>query len=100
MAKPIFVLLELVRIVIFLAIGYRILGWVEQQLIYSPFRITIEDYFLFYLLGNLLILFVFYRNVFQFRGWFKSNENKKIPRSLTTLLSIVAVCLLFSPFIL
>jgi hypothetical protein len=99
LTKPILFLLELVRIVIFLAIGYGILGWIEQ-LIYSPFRIKMENYFLYYLLGNLLISFIFYRNVFQFRGWFKSDENKKLSRALTTLLSIVAICLLCFPFVL
>ncbi|MZQ81644.1 hypothetical protein GQF01_05795 [Paenibacillus sp. 5J-6] len=98
MTKPILFLLELVRIVIFLAIGYGILGWVEQ-LIYSPFRIKIDNYFLYYLLGNLLILFILYRNVFQFRGWFKSEKNKKLPRTLTTFLSIAAICLLFFPIV-
>ncbi|WP_282940540.1 hypothetical protein [Paenibacillus sp. RC67] len=98
LAKPFLFLLELVRIVIFLAIGFGVLGWVEQ-LIYAPIKIQIEDYFSVYLIGNLLILFVFYRNVFQFGGWFKSTQNKKLPRTLTALLSLLAVLLIASPFI-
>ncbi|NRF90912.1 hypothetical protein HQN89_07750 [Paenibacillus frigoriresistens] len=99
MTKPFLFLLELIRIVIFLAIGFGLLGWVEQLLIYSPFKIQLEDYFLYYLLGNFLILFIFYRNVFQFQGWFKSKRNKKLPQILSILMSLVAVSLIILPII-
>lgn len=99
MSKPFLFILELLRIVIFLAIGFGVLGWIEQLLIYSPFKIKIEDYFLYYRLGNLLILFMFYRNVFQFKGWFKSTRNKKLSPITSTFLSLVAVSLIISPLI-
>lgn len=56
--------LEIVRTIIIFAF-FLGLGWVVMENVYPD-----KDYILLGLAGIFILLFVFYRNKWQFRGWY------------------------------
>jgi len=90
------VLLEFLRILfIFLFLG--ILGWELIENIYT-LNETTTKYQGIAGIGIYVILFVLYRNKFQFSGWYKGEGVKKLPKPATITLVSIAVLLLAAPF--
>ncbi|WP_053366433.1 hypothetical protein [Bacillus sp. FJAT-27245] len=90
------VLLELTRIIlIFLFLG-SILGYAVGAL-YSDFGINMEQYGWACVLGIYVILFVLYRNRWQFSGWYKGEGREKLPPKLSKILILSSIVLILSP---
>lgn len=88
--------LEILRILFIFAILGAILGGFLNA-IYSSFEVGTYSW-----LGGvaiLLLLFVLYRNKLQFSGWYKGEGKKKLPNSVTYVISTASVFLLVAPFI-
>lgn len=91
-------LLELLRIIfLFLILGG--LGWSIIGNIYKVNETT-ERYSWLGAVAILLLLFVFYRNKFQFSGWYKGEGTVKLPKSITYTLIFSSILLMIIPFIL
>ncbi|MFD2630167.1 hypothetical protein [Oceanobacillus kapialis] len=90
------VILELIRILlIFLLLG-GLLGAVLNQI----YRINgeIQSYQWIGNIGILLVLFVLYRNKFQFSGWYQGKGRHKLPRKVTFVLLSASLLCIFLPF--
>lgn len=87
-------ILELFRILIIFVFLLG-LGWMVMENVYPEQR-----YAWLSVIGIFILLFVLYRNKWQFTGWYKGENRKKLPKCVTvTLISISALFVLF-PFIL
>ena len=87
-------LLELIRIVFI----FGILGGIFSNVLnysYHSFGITQYEWLGF--LAVLLLLFVTYRNKWQFSGWYKGKEKEMLPRKITNFLISFSILLLISP---
>lgn len=85
-------ILELLRIILFMAILLAVLGWAERfvsQLIIGEAR-----YHWLMMFGNLILFFIFYRNKLQFTGWYRSSRNKKLNRFTTKGLLLLAISMI------
>ncbi|MFT8316774.1 MAG: hypothetical protein ABF651_00725 [Sporolactobacillus sp.] len=52
------------------------------------------------LLAILIVIFVLYRNKFQFHGFYSGKRKERLPHRLTLILSVVAgLCLIVAPLI-
>jgi hypothetical protein len=91
-------LLEMARVLFYLFVGMAILWYLDVE-IYKWFKINLHEHFLLVGIANFLLLLIVYRNHLQFSGWFKSNLNKKLPRSVTILASILIFILMVIPII-
>ncbi|RDY69028.1 hypothetical protein ACJA3J_13175 [Halobacillus sp. SY10] len=91
------VLLELVRIV-FLFIFGGALVWVVLGPFYNVHPLSGEYQWLG-AVGVYGILFVLYRNRWQFSGWYKGKGKKKLSRSMTRIIVFGSVLLLASPWV-
>ena|SRR5699024_3125020 len=90
-------ILELLRIVI--VIGFLgILGWLLIENIYS-LNDQVESYSWLGAIALLLLLFILYRNKLQFSGFYKGKHREKLPKNVFIVLTIVAMGLFISPFI-
>ncbi|MFS0556738.1 hypothetical protein [Brevibacillus sp. 179-C9.3 HS] len=90
-------LLELVRVVIILFAGLALLFFVESRL----FMITLEGAPFFLLLfANTILILVFYRNKFQFSGWYKGKEAKSLPPRASKVLIFTAFLAIVTAFFL
>ena len=88
MLKLFLSIIELVRVLLVLILGLMLLFFVESKLL----MITLEGTpYALLMFGNMLLIFVFYRNKLQFSGWYKGNEVKKLTRRTTWFLVIVAL---------
>lgn len=86
------VLLELVRVI--LLFGFLgSLFWMLFTFIYEylGFNIAYKEWMLF--LSIFIIIFVFYRNSWQFSGWYKGKGREKLPKKVTSVL-VFGACLL------
>ncbi|WP_139491268.1 hypothetical protein [Brevibacillus dissolubilis] len=83
--------LELIRIVIIAILGLSILFGIEQALMGE----VLEGVrFWLALAGNLILIFLFYRNVWQFSGWYRGAGRQKLPGSVTKGLAVSSAVLL------
>ncbi|WP_245917386.1 hypothetical protein [Bacillus canaveralius] len=79
------ILLELLRIVFI----FFILGGIMTELlinVYASTGINVDDYNWMGVLGILILLFVLYRNRWQFSGWYSGNGREKLPVKTSNLL--------------
>lgn len=91
-------LLELLRIVI-IFIFFGTLGAVVTGNIYTRFEVN-ETYSWLGAVAILLILFVLYRNKWQFSGWNKVIGREKLSKTVSLTLILVSFVLIISPLIL
>lgn len=71
------------------------------NVIYASFGIYLENTIGGLLVGFsiLMLLFILYRNKLQNSGYFKDKNNKKLPKSVSNIIVISAILLLFlAPF--
>ena len=91
-------LLEIIRVItIFLVLGY--FSGVLLEEIYLSFE-TEYQYLLYGYMAIPILFFVIYRNKWQFSGWYKGKEQKKLPKIGSILLLTIASILLVLPPIL
>ena len=95
MLKLLSFVLELLRLCILFVLTLLILGWLEKNLYELIFGI--EIYYSSMTLGNTLIFLILYRNYFQFKGWYKSEENKKLSKVTTRNLAVLSLILIIIP---
>ncbi|ASK64180.1 hypothetical protein CFK37_19515 [Virgibacillus phasianinus] len=91
-------LLELLRIIVIFGL-LGALCWVVIGNIYT-INETTETYSWLGALAILVLLFVLYRNKFQFSGWYKGEGRKKLPKKVSVILISISVILIISPFVL
>jgi len=75
--------LEFLRVLFIFIMGSIILIGLETWVFR---RKEVMDYAWMLGIANIIIIFVVYRNILQFNGWFKSIRNKKLNRSNTFVL--------------
>jgi len=95
MLKLLSFVLELLRLCILFVLTLLILGWLEKNL--YELKFGIEIYYSSMTLGNTLIFLILYRNYFQFKGWYKSEENKKLSKVTTRNLAVLSLILIIIP---
>lgn len=93
------VLLELIRVIFIFGFLGSILGAVIRNMYASlgPYTVTYEW------LGFtaiFILLFVLYRNKWQFSGWYTGKDREKLPKRVSQLLTSVSILLLVFPVIL
>lgn len=86
------VLLELVRIILLFGFLGSMLE-VLCKLIYEFIGINIADKQWIVFLSIYILLFVLYRNRWQFSGWYKGKGREKLPKNVTNVL-VLGACLL------
>ncbi len=94
-------ILELLRIIILLLLVGGLLGFLEKS-IYISLGLNVNNNPYMYLIGiaNLILIFVVYRNKWQFSGWYKGQQKRKLPKQVTILLITIACTLLIiTPFL-
>lgn len=90
--------LEFLRMVlIFVFVGAVV--WLLLGPLYT-IKETVEQYQWLGALGVYLLLFVMYRNRWQFSGWYQGDGRKRLPTLVTKLLVSLAVVLMLLPWIL
>ncbi|GIO25576.1 hypothetical protein [Ornithinibacillus bavariensis] len=87
-------ILELARIILIFGLLGAIFSSVLKY-VYQSFGV-IQYEWLGYI-AILLLLFVAYRNKWQFSGWYKGKGREKLPQSITNLLVSFSVALLIVP---
>ncbi len=88
------VLLELIRIILI----FGLLGGIFSTVLSSFYKsLGVTQYEWLGFLAILLLLFVVYRNKWQFKGWYKGKENEMLSRKTTNFLISFSVLLLISP---
>ncbi|WP_043933857.1 hypothetical protein [Bacillus sp. EB01] len=93
------VLLELIRIVfLFVFIGGIFSAFINY--VYSKLGTNIDTFGWMGLMAILLLLFVLYRNKYQFSGWYKGKGREKLsPNVSKGLISISIILMLLPPFL-
>ena len=93
-------LLELLRILlIFVILGSILISLLRT--FYGLFNMDLEDPVLMLgSIGVLVLLFVLYRNKFQFSGWYNGDVYEKLSRRTTKVLYIFIITLFILPIIL
>ncbi|MNC31490.1 hypothetical protein D3C76_64970 [compost metagenome] len=89
-------LLELLRMCLLLVLTLGLLGGLEYAIFKLLYGWTIYPGSA--AVGNIIIFFVLYRNYWQFRGWFKSDNNQRLGRNLTRSLTGLSLLLILLPF--
>lgn len=97
-AKKMKTLLELPRIIIIFTF-FGALGWMIIRNTYTRLEVN-ETYSWLGAIAILLLLFVLYRNKWQFSGWYKGMGREKLPKTVSLTLILVSIVLIISPFIL
>lgn len=90
------VLLELFRIILIFGLLGAI-SWAILESIYNLIPVVKSSMWL----GGFaifILLFVFYRNKFQFSGWYRGKYREKLPRILSIILISISVLLIIMPF--
>ncbi|MHA6252900.1 hypothetical protein [Oceanobacillus sp. CAU 1775] len=90
--------LELLRIIIIFALLGTI-GWVVLGSIYRFLEVA-ERYTWLGGIAILLLLFVLYRNKFQFSGWYKGKGRLKLPKPVFLTLVFGSFVMMVMPFVL
>ncbi|WP_419885889.1 hypothetical protein [Paenibacillus sp. B-A-8] len=91
-------IVELFRLCVLLVLTLFILGGVERLVYQSIFGQPLYNWSMG--LGNLLIFFMLYRNHFQFKGWYKSEKNVKLPILTTRIITVISLGLIILPIVL
>ncbi|WP_313893700.1 hypothetical protein [Psychrobacillus sp.] len=90
-------LLELLRIIIILAF-FSALGWTIIGNTYTRLEVN-ETYSWLGAIAILLLLFVLYRNKWQFTGWYKGKGKEKLPKTVSLALVLVSIVLMILPLV-
>lgn len=90
-------LLELLRIIIILAF-FGALGWAILGNIYTRLEVN-ETYSWLGAIAIFLVLFVLYRNKWQFTGWYKGKRREKLPKTISLALILVSIVLVVLPLV-
>jgi accessory gene regulator protein AgrB len=98
--RSLFEIMRILLIVFFLG-G---LMWLVTNGFYTllGFELNLDSnvYIVLIWIAILLLIFVFYRNKLQFSGWYKGENKKKLPKSVTlSLISLSVLLLIITPFI-
>ncbi len=93
------VLLELIRIVfLFVFLGGILSAFIKS--VYSKLGTNIDNYGWMGLIAVLILLFVLYRNKYQFSGWYMGKGREKLSvKGSKVLISISIIFLLFPPIL-
>ena len=95
MLKLVSFIFELLRLCILLVLTLFVLGGLERMIYQLIFDQTIYNWSM--TLGNIIIFLVLYRNYFQFKGWYKSEKNKRLNKISTRGLTVISLGLLILP---
>lgn len=93
MLKPLLFLVELARILGILVLGGTLL-WMVELTVYNQVGLDGPSYAGVAAIANLLLVFVLYRNVLQFNGWYKSERAAKLPYAATLSILVLSGILL------
>lgn len=85
-------IMELFRMSLILVLTLYLLGGLEHWLFEQIYGW--EGYLWSASVGNLILFFVLYRNRWQFKGWYKSDNNQKLRPALTKSLSVLSIVLI------
>src|SRR5699024_9361662 len=88
--------LELLRILVLLLIFGAVAAILTENL-YTVNK-SVAAYAWISGIALLLLFFAAYRNVFQFSGWYKGEQRKKLPKKVTAVLVSLSIVLLIVPF--
>lgn len=83
---------EMFRVIVIFLLGMYLLWLLEKQIYGDSLGIEIM---LLLAVINFLVLFILYRNKWQFSGWFQSKNAKKLPPALVKILWGIIVVSLF-----
>lgn len=93
------VLLELVRIILLFGFLGSLLGMLFT-FIYELLGVNIANKEWIVSLSIFILLFVLYRNRWQFSGWYKGKGREKLPKKVTNVLvSGASLLLILVPFL-
>ena len=93
-------MLEMLRIILIFGILGSILSSLLRT-VYFLLNMNLEDPILMLgSIGILILLFVLYRNKFQFSGWYNGDVYEKLPRRTTKILYTFIITLFILPIIL
>jgi len=88
------VILELIRIILIFGF-FEGLFYTVLNNVYKSLGVTQYEWFGY--LGTLLLLFIIYRNKWQFTGFYNGKEKEKLPSKVTNFLTSSSVLLLILP---
>ncbi|NHM30724.1 hypothetical protein [Neobacillus terrae] len=88
------VILELIRIILIFGF-FEGLFYTVLNNMYKSFGVTQYEWFGY--LGTLLLLFIIYRNKWQFTGYYNGKGRVKLPPKVTNFLASFSVLLLILP---
>jgi len=94
------IILEVLRVLFIYIVGVLLLSNVEMW-IYDLFSVKITEIFMIGLLclANSIIIFVLYRNILQFSGWFNSAKGDRLNKGTTLFLMVTSIILLIIPIL-
>ena len=90
------IILELLRVIFIFLILLAILGTFFKNL-YVGIGNGSEKYSWLSYIATFLLIFVMYRNKFQFSGWYEGEGREKLPRKVTKILITSSVILILLP---
>ena len=93
------IILEILRVMFIFLILMAILGTVFENL-YLGIGNGAEKYSWISLIASFNLIFVLYRNKFQFSGWYEGEGKEKLPRKVSQILITSSVILILLPPIL
>jgi hypothetical protein len=91
-------LLEFIRVLFIFIIGSAVLIGLETWIFRISGREAL-DYAWMLGIANIVFIFVVYRNVLQFSGWFKGIKVKKLNKVITYVLLTIAFALILIPLV-
>lgn len=95
MSKVVSFIFEILRLCILLVLTLYILGMLERSIYQWVFGEPLDYWSMG--VGNILVFFVLYRNYFQFKGWYKSENNQKLSKNTTIILVLISLILILIP---
>ena len=93
------IILEILRVMFIFLILMAILGTVFENL-YLSIGNGAEKYSWISLIASFILIFVLYRNKYQFSGWYEGEGKEKLPRKVSQILITSSVILILLPPIL
>ena len=93
------IILEILRVVFIFLILLVILGSVFEN-IYINIGNGAAKYSWLSLIAILILIFVLYRNKYQFSGWYEGEGREKLPKKVSQILITISVILILLPPIL
>ncbi len=102
-------LLEMVRALFIFVVLYFVFGAISNYFLETftnrPIGQLTEEYpYLMYFLalqaiGIAILIFILYRNKFQFTGWFKGKQVKPLSKTTTRILVVISVAFILAIYI-